>query len=193
MARSNLRNHRVHAVEMLSSPRPEQSVPIAKNNQGQQNQKPPQKIVNANYCFDPQQLPLVNPEQSERDMTVKPKSQKEKPEFQTEKPKSQEEKQLLRRSSEEKRKQRVFEPVEKGNAKWEEDSQRTSCSKCRFSFTWLQRRHHCRACGKIFCDEHVLPRRKIQISGTADNLFVEQQFLLCDNCHASYDYYYGPM
>ncbi|KAL0966963.1 hypothetical protein UPYG_G00302820 [Umbra pygmaea] len=34
---------------------------------------------------------------------------------------------------------------------WVPDSQAPSCMKCEARFTFTKRRHHCRACGKVFC------------------------------------------
>ena len=34
---------------------------------------------------------------------------------------------------------------------WEDDENAEACRKCRSEFTFLNRRHHCRSCGKIFC------------------------------------------
>lgn len=46
---------------------------------------------------------------------------------------------------------------------WTADEAVTNCSKCNAEFTWMLRRHHCRACGEIFCykccsNNDVLPR-----------------------------------
>jgi len=38
-----------------------------------------------------------------------------------------------------------------GNVEWEKDEDVTSCSVCNQKFSFTFRRHHCRACGKIFC------------------------------------------
>ncbi len=35
--------------------------------------------------------------------------------------------------------------------KWAEDKAVKYCSACGFQFNVLIRRHHCRACGKLFC------------------------------------------
>ncbi|XP_055497730.1 zinc finger FYVE domain-containing protein 9-like [Leucoraja erinacea] len=34
---------------------------------------------------------------------------------------------------------------------WVPDSQAPNCMKCEMKFTFTKRRHHCRACGKVFC------------------------------------------
>lgn len=36
---------------------------------------------------------------------------------------------------------------------WTPDSAATACRECQMSFTRLRRRHHCRACGQIFCGQ----------------------------------------
>jgi hypothetical protein len=41
--------------------------------------------------------------------------------------------------------------VEKPREHWASDLERVMCSKCCSTFTFLNRRHHCRFCGEIFC------------------------------------------
>ncbi|KAI0352816.1 FYVE-domain-containing protein [Trametes cingulata] len=38
------------------------------------------------------------------------------------------------------------------HAQWERDEAVSECRECRRRFTFLNRRHHCRRCGRIFCD-----------------------------------------
>jgi hypothetical protein len=46
-----------------------------------------------------------------------------------------------------------FKIPTKDNVVWEKDALVDKCRRCRATFNLLQRRkHHCRACGKIFCD-----------------------------------------
>ena len=35
---------------------------------------------------------------------------------------------------------------------WIEDEDRTHCAGCRLKFNMMRRRHHCRNCGEIFCN-----------------------------------------
>lgn len=35
--------------------------------------------------------------------------------------------------------------------KWVDDNEVEFCTSCRQRFDWKRRRHHCRACGNIFC------------------------------------------
>eukprot|EP00931_Biecheleriopsis_adriatica_P003534 TRINITY_DN105335_c0_g1_i1.p1 TRINITY_DN105335_c0_g1~~TRINITY_DN105335_c0_g1_i1.p1 ORF type:complete len:1024 (+),score=169.26 TRINITY_DN105335_c0_g1_i1:42-3113(+) len=41
---------------------------------------------------------------------------------------------------------------------WLPDSASDACMSCDASFTWLRRKHHCRRCGKLFCN-NCAPRR----------------------------------
>ena len=36
---------------------------------------------------------------------------------------------------------------------WQRDADARECGACRITFTLLRRRHHCRACGRVFCDD----------------------------------------
>ena len=37
--------------------------------------------------------------------------------------------------------------------RWMPDEEATSCTKCKDAFDWMNRRHHCRHCGIIFCNK----------------------------------------
>ena len=46
--------------------------------------------------------------------------------------------------------------------RWKGDAESNACEHCGVSFTFFKRRHHCRHCGGIYCDEctsrrHILP------------------------------------
>jgi len=38
-------------------------------------------------------------------------------------------------------------------AMWDSDSSAAECTNCKTKFTLLKRRHHCRACGHVFCND----------------------------------------
>mmetsp|Transcript_870 Transcript_870/g.1114 ORF Transcript_870/g.1114 Transcript_870/m.1114 type:complete len:282 (-) Transcript_870:195-1040(-) len=42
-------------------------------------------------------------------------------------------------------------PSERNTIMWEPDNWSTTCHDCGNNFTWYIRRHHCRACGRLFC------------------------------------------
>ncbi len=71
---------------------------------------------------------------------------------------------------------------------WKPDSSSTSCSLCYKPFTWLERRHHCRRCGLIFCSEHV--ENYIQLDYNAEFLKDEESNgslqKVCDSCFDDY-------
>ena len=41
------------------------------------------------------------------------------------------------------------------NIKWDSDSQHPNCFDCKDKFSFFLRRHHCRKCGKIFCEKCI--------------------------------------
>jgi len=45
---------------------------------------------------------------------------------------------------------------------WVPDTEVTNCSNCQDKFTFTRRRHHCRACGKIFCSSCCNFKSKLQ-------------------------------
>lgn len=76
-------------------------------------------------------------------------------------------------------------------AKWESDTEAESCHSCSVMFSLINRRHHCRRCGDVFCDSCSSQRAKLllyslrepqrvcdkcSIEAPAENTFVE--FLL---------------
>ncbi|XP_067885701.1 zinc finger FYVE domain-containing protein 16-like isoform X2 [Heterodontus francisci] len=46
--------------------------------------------------------------------------------------------------------------------KWIPDSEAPNCAKCQARFTFTKRRHHCRACGKVFCAACCNQKCKLQ-------------------------------
>ncbi len=53
-----------------------------------------------------------------------------------------------------------FQPIKEDDAAWEKDSAAPNCNDCASSFGVLTRRHHCRVCGKLFCDR-CSPKRHL--------------------------------
>ena len=60
---------------------------------------------------------------------------------------------------------------------WVPDSSVAACTRCRTSFSFELRRHHCRFCGNIFCHYCSSKSRPVLALGYADPVRV------CDACH----------
>lgn len=58
---------------------------------------------------------------------------------------------------------------------WLPDNETESCMACDLLFTIIKRRHHCRACGKIFCNDCCHQKAKLPY---LDN----KEARVCDNC-----------
>lgn len=59
---------------------------------------------------------------------------------------------------------------------WKEDSECSTCFRCRAEFTTMRRRHHCRACGQIFCHSCSSKTSPIPKFG------IEKEVRVCDTC-----------
>ncbi|RNA45177.1 hepatocyte growth factor-regulated tyrosine kinase substrate isoform X2 [Brachionus plicatilis] len=59
---------------------------------------------------------------------------------------------------------------------WIQDSDSTSCFRCRSEFGIINRRHHCRACGQIFC--HACSSKQAPIP----KFGIEKEVRVCDGC-----------
>lgn len=46
-----------------------------------------------------------------------------------------------------------IEPLKSSHSKWKLDKYYDSCHKCRSKFSMIKRKHHCRSCGLIFCND----------------------------------------
>lgn len=51
-----------------------------------------------------------------------------------------------------------------GRENWVPDNVVSSCKECNVSFGWLTRKHHCRSCGCIFCDNCTKYRIEVERS-----------------------------
>lgn len=73
---------------------------------------------------------------------------------------------------------------------WVPDSQATTCEVCPTTFTFLERKHHCRRCGGIFCSAHskytVTLDRRAQFSPTGTAL------KSCPSCRRDFELWMSP-
>ncbi|XP_028915235.1 zinc finger FYVE domain-containing protein 16 isoform X2 [Ornithorhynchus anatinus] len=60
---------------------------------------------------------------------------------------------------------------------WVPDSEAPNCMNCQVKFTFTKRRHHCRACGKVFCGVCCSKKCKLQ--------YMEKEARVCIVCHES--------
>ncbi|GAB5363377.1 hypothetical protein AAMO2058_000877700 [Amorphochlora amoebiformis] len=59
---------------------------------------------------------------------------------------------------------------------WEPDEWSADCNDCNEPFTWFRRRHHCRACGRVFCNNCSRQRAKLPHLGMYEPVRV------CERC-----------
>uniref|UniRef100_A0A8D0L1S8 Zinc finger FYVE domain-containing protein n=1 Tax=Sphenodon punctatus TaxID=8508 RepID=A0A8D0L1S8_SPHPU len=60
---------------------------------------------------------------------------------------------------------------------WVPDSEAPNFMNCQVKFTFVKRRHHCRACGKVFCSDCCSRRSKLQ--------YMEKEARVCVGCYES--------
>lgn len=70
----------------------------------------------------------------------------------------------------------ITEIIDRTSAEWMRDSDAPNCGKCDAKFSLVRRRHHCRICGKIYCDECT---DYIPVIGG------DEAALACDSCCAT--------
>ncbi|NXA04534.1 ZFY16 protein, partial [Sapayoa aenigma] len=58
---------------------------------------------------------------------------------------------------------------------WVPDSEAPNCMNCHVKFTFTKRRHHCRACGKVFCGSCCKRKCKLQ--------YMEKEARVCTGCY----------
>src|SRR5262249_54428664 len=56
----------------------------------------------------------------------------------------------------------------KGGPQWVKDKDRNNCKDCNTEFKGMTRRHHCRGCGEIFCDNCTDNRVSLTFYGYED-------------------------
>lgn len=62
-------------------------------------------------------------------------------------------------------------------ATWLHDSAVTACQQCSTEFTFLRRRHHCRACGEVVCDNCSKSRNVLT------HIHASKKQRVCDKCN----------
>lgn len=75
---------------------------------------------------------------------------------------------------------------------WENDSDVNQCRGCNRKFTFFLRKHHCRKCGRIYCDNcsshraHLSPSELVIDSGIPEMMLLESSgpTRICDSCDA---------
>lgn len=75
---------------------------------------------------------------------------------------------------------------------WESDGDATACRGCGRKFTFFVRKHHCRRCGRIYCDAcsthraHLAPDELVIDPGVPEMLLLESSgpSRICDTCDA---------
>ncbi|KAM9367694.1 zinc finger FYVE domain-containing protein 16 [Phaethornis superciliosus] len=58
---------------------------------------------------------------------------------------------------------------------WIPDAEAPNCMNCQVKFTFTKRRHHCRACGKVFCGGCCKRKCKLQ--------YMEKEARVCNGCY----------
>jgi hypothetical protein len=84
------------------------------------------------------------------------------------------------------------QPGKKPREMWQPDNSASRCAhpNCTRSFKLFVRRHHCRRCGKIFCDRHSSKTRRLHeaLSKTAGKTKLNGEAVrVCDRCADEYD------
>jgi hypothetical protein len=68
------------------------------------------------------------------------------------------------------------------NVKWQPDSQASVCNQCHTPFNLITRRHHCRACGKIFCNTCAPVKTFESVKYDGVSLPHAESFRICKTC-----------
>ncbi|KAK5781663.1 phosphatidylinositol-3-phosphate-binding ubiquitin-protein ligase PWA37_004559 [Arxiozyma heterogenica] len=74
-------------------------------------------------------------------------------------------------------------------ATWQKDKEITQCGNCHITFTFFQRRHHCRCCGSIFCQNCTnnfvrYDKNKVHVIKRPDSTIEEfAPYRTCNSCY----------
>eukprot|EP01062_Namystynia_karyoxenos_P076220 TRINITY_DN7444_c0_g1_i1.p1 TRINITY_DN7444_c0_g1~~TRINITY_DN7444_c0_g1_i1.p1 ORF type:complete len:248 (+),score=63.39 TRINITY_DN7444_c0_g1_i1:88-744(+) len=79
----------------------------------------------------------------------------------------------------------IFSPLTQEADDWLPDGDRPKCAGCRKTFGLTRRRHHCRACGEIFCDPCAPHTPKMTPGGK------ELRLRLCLLCNGRFSFVQG--
>jgi hypothetical protein len=71
-----------------------------------------------------------------------------------------------------------------GNKHWVPDSERKACALCNKTFNAGRRKHHCRQCGDIFCDDCSKGRKVVvhPASGSPKTEKAKEEVRVCSTC-----------
>lgn len=61
---------------------------------------------------------------------------------------------------------------------WEPDECATQCRLCKSTFTFLNRRHHCRRCLRVFCGDCTSSKNRLVLYG-----YQNERVRVCDKCY----------
>lgn len=73
---------------------------------------------------------------------------------------------------------------------WTPDSSTSSCSACPTQFSFLERKHHCRRCGNIFCSAHS--RYTVTLNVDASFSQTGQTSRACPRCRREFELWVNP-
>ena len=68
----------------------------------------------------------------------------------------------------------IMKEAKVADRKWQDDTLVLACSNCHKKFSLAVRKHHCRSCGQIFCQECA--------QGQADLPSYKGKVRVCDSC-----------
>jgi hypothetical protein len=76
---------------------------------------------------------------------------------------------------------------------WQNDQQRPQCRGCDKSFTTLVRRHHCRACGEVFCSRCAHAKLRLPQLHGPEGEPLRKRYRVCEGCVLRRTNVVGPL